>query len=108
MLTLVDLSGEMLDISRRLNPTCEHFLGDMRTVRLDRQFDAVLIYDAVDYMTTEADLALALETAFIHVRPGGVAIFVPDHIKETFIPGSDHDGSDSPEGQRGALSRMER
>ncbi len=98
LLTLVDLSEEMLDTSRRLNPTCEHFVGDMRTVRLDRQFDAVLIYDAIDYMTTEADLALALVTAFIHVRPGGVAVFVPDHIKETFIPGSDHDGYDSPEG----------
>jgi SAM-dependent methyltransferase len=52
-LTLVDLSEEMLAVSRQLNPECEHLLGDMRTVRLGRCFDAVLVHDAIDYMTTE-------------------------------------------------------
>jgi hypothetical protein len=40
----------------------------MRTVRLDRQFDAVLAYDAIDYKVTEADLAQAIDTVFIHCR----------------------------------------
>lgn len=97
-MTLVDLSEQMLDVSRRLNPECEHVLGDMRSVRLSRLFDAVLIYDAVDYMTTEADLKVAVETAFIHVRPGGIALFVPDQIEENFVPSTDHDGNDSVEG----------
>ena len=35
-MTLVDLSAEMLAVSRRLNPECEHVVGDMRTVRLGR------------------------------------------------------------------------
>src|ERR1700746_2816884 len=30
-LTLVDLSEDMLAVSRRLNPDCEHHQGDMRT-----------------------------------------------------------------------------
>ena len=77
-MTLVDLSDEMLEVSRRLNPECEHPLGDMRTVRLGRTFDAVFIHDAIDYMTTEDDLRRAIETAFVHCRPGGVAVFVPD------------------------------
>ena len=51
-LTLTDISGAMLDLSRTLNPGCEHELADMRTVRLGRTFDAVLIHDAVMYMTT--------------------------------------------------------
>ena len=51
-MTLVDLSEEMLDVSRRLNPECEHQQGDMRTVRLGRTFDAVFVHDAVDYMTS--------------------------------------------------------
>ncbi len=38
--TLTDLSEEMLDVSRRLNPECHHHQGDMRTLRLGRTFDA--------------------------------------------------------------------
>lgn len=97
-LTLVDLSEEMLAVSQRLNPECEHLPGDMRTIRLGRQFDAVFAYDAIDYMTTEADLALAIETAFLHCRPGRMALFVPDHIIENFDPDTDHGGYDSLDG----------
>src|SRR5579871_2999295 len=50
-LTLVDLSEGMLDLSRVLNPECEHIRGDMRTLRLDRLFDAVFVHDAIMYMT---------------------------------------------------------
>jgi trans-aconitate methyltransferase len=97
--TLVDRSEGMLAVSRSLNPTCEHFVGDMRTVRLGRQFDAVFVHDAVAYMTTEADLRHAIETAFVHCRPGGAALFAPDHLRETFRAQTDHGGHDS--GQRG-------
>ncbi|NJM35656.1 MAG: methyltransferase domain-containing protein [Rhodomicrobium sp.] len=51
--TLTDISAEMLALSRALNPDCEHIEGDMRTLRLDRTFDVVLIHDAIDYMVTE-------------------------------------------------------
>ena len=98
-LTLVDLSDDMLAMSRRLNPGCEHQRGDMRTVRLGRTFDAVLLHDAVDYMTDEADLRLAIGTAFVHCRPGGVAVFVPDHTKETFEAETGHGGSDGTGGR---------
>ncbi len=98
-MTLVDLSGEMLDVSRRLNPECEHHRGDMRSFRLDRKFDAVLIHDAIDYMTTEADLELAIETAFWHCRPGGIAVFVPHETRESFKSTSDHGGNDGADGR---------
>ena len=93
-MTLVDPSEGMLELSRAINPECEHVVGDMRTLRLEREFDAVFVHDAVDYMTTEEDLAAAIETAFIHCRPGGVALFVPDHVRETFKPQVEHGGSD--------------
>ena len=32
---------------------------------------------AIDYMTTAEDLARAVTTAFVHCRPGGVALFAP-------------------------------
>lgn len=100
-MTLVDLSEEMLEVSRRLNPECDHHVGDMRTVRLGRTFDAVFVHDAVDYMATEDDLRRAIETAFAHCRPGGAAVFVPDSTRETFEASSDHGGNDSVDG-RGA------
>jgi SAM-dependent methyltransferase len=93
-MTLVDLSPGMLDCSRACNPELEHFEGDMRSVRLDRTFDAVFIHDAISYMTTEADLRAALETAFIHCRSGGVALFVPDDTRESFRPNTSHGGHD--------------
>ena len=93
-MTLVDLSPGMLAVSRDLNPECEHLQGDMRSVRLGRLFDAVFVHDAVDYMTTEADLESAITTAFVHCRPGGVALFVPDHVRETFRSETKHGGHD--------------
>jgi len=98
-LTLSDLSAEMLAVSARLNPELEHVQGDMRTLRLERTFDAVLVHDAIDYMTTEADLRQAIETAFAHCRPGGAALFMPDHTAETFAPDSGHGGGDAPDGR---------
>lgn len=95
-MTLVDASPGMLAVSRSLNPECEHLEGDLRTVRLQRLFDAVFIHDAIMYMTTEADLRQAMETAFVHCKPGGVALFVPDCVRETFRPATDcggHDGT---------------
>lgn len=82
--TLTDIAEPMLVLSRELNPECEHVLGDMRTLRLARTFDAVLLHDAITYMTTEADLRAALATAFAHTRPGGAAIFAPDTTRESF------------------------
>jgi SAM-dependent methyltransferase len=98
-MTLVDVAPEMVALSRGINPECEHLVGDMRTVRLDRQFDAVFIHDAIDYMVTLDDLRAALRTAHVHLRPGGVALFCPDHLKDTFRAGTEHGGTD--EGMRG-------
>ena len=100
-MTLVDASPGMLASSRRLNPDCTHIEGDMRTIRLGRTFDAVFVHDAVDYMTSEDDLRLVMETAFAHCRPGGVAVFVPDDTAESFEPGTGYGGSDGDDG-RGA------
>ena len=93
-MTLVDLSPGMLEVSRAINPECEHHLGDMRTVRLGREFDAVFVHDAVTYMTSEADVRQAIATAFVHCRPDGVVLFAPDHVRENFRPGTDHGGHD--------------
>ena len=102
--TLTDLSPHMLAVSLALNPECEHLEGDMRTFRLGRQFDVVFIHDAIEYMTTSQELAQTLETAFIHCKRGGTALFVPDHVRETFQPSTQHGGKN---GQGRALRYLE-
>ena len=97
--TLTDLSAPMLGLSREINPECEHFVGDMRTLRLGRTFDAVLIHDAICYMLDEADLRAAAHTAFLHTRPGGAAIFAPDCLRESY--NGDREHSDIHEGSDG-------
>ena len=93
-MTLTDVAENMLAVSRQLNPECEHINGDMRTLRLGREFDRVFIHDAICYMATAEDLSAAVTTAFVHCRPGGAALFVPDFVRENFRTASDHDGSD--------------
>ncbi len=95
-LTLVDLSPGMIEVSRALNPACRHHVGDMRTLRLDKEFDAVFIHDAIEYMTSLEDLRLAMETAFVHCKSAGLALFVPDETKENFVPETDCGGHDGP------------
>lgn len=82
--TAVDLSEPMLAHSRRLNPGVTHNIGDMRAVRLGKTFDAVLIHDAIDYLTTEEDLRATFATARAHLRPGGLFLVIPDDYVETF------------------------
>ena len=49
-------------------------------------FDAVLVHDAISYMTTEADLKTVFATARAHLRPGGLLIVAPDAYTDTFNP----------------------
>jgi SAM-dependent methyltransferase len=97
--TLTDLSPEMLELSRTLNPECEHIQGDMRTLRLERTFDAVFVHDAVAYITTEDDLRATLDTVAVHLRSGGAALIVPDTTRELFAPGTRHGGHDGDDGR---------
>jgi SAM-dependent methyltransferase len=98
-LTLTDLSEGMLAQNRAMNPEAEFVAGDMRTLRLNRTFDYVLVHDAVCYMTTQADLQAAIETAAAHCAPTGTVVFLPDFVKETFTPGSEDGGEDGADGR---------
>ncbi|HEX5659527.1 MAG TPA: class I SAM-dependent methyltransferase [Polyangiales bacterium] len=87
--TLSEPSREMQALSLAQNPDCEHLAGDMRTVRFERTFDLVLVHDAIMYMTDEAQLRAAIETAFVHTREGGAAVFAPDVLRENFRESTD-------------------
>lgn len=98
-LTLSDRSPDMLAVSQRLNPESEHVEGDMRTLRLGRTFDVVLIHDAIMYATSPADARAALTTAAMHCRSNGIVCVLPDVVRETFEPGTDEGGHDAPDGR---------
>ena len=103
-MTLTDLSPLMLERSRSINPECEHIEGDMRSLRLGREFDAVFVHDAVGYLTTREELMDCMRTAFIHCKPGGVTLFMPDFVRERFRSSVHHGGHD---GEGRSLRYME-
>jgi hypothetical protein len=49
---------------------------------------------------TDADAVRAtLRTAVRHCRPGGLIVIVPDCVRETFRPDTDHGGEDADDGR---------
>lgn len=94
---LLDLSPDMLAASRALNPDRPHHQADLRSVRLDRTFDAVLLHDAVMYMLSEDDLRDAYATAFAHLEPGGRLLVLPDLTRESWSEETVGGGSSGPE-----------
>ena len=98
-MTLTDISEGMLAVNRTVNPSAEHIAGDMRTLRLDRTFDVVLVHDAIMYATTPTDVQAALQTAAIHCAPGGTVVVLPDYVSETFQSGTSHGGEDGADGK---------
>ena len=80
----VDFSAEMLQqaTERRSQMPTEvaskltFSSGDVRTVHVNRQFDAVCsLFHVISYQTTNEDLQAAFATAKSHLQPGGVFIF---------------------------------
>jgi hypothetical protein len=71
----------------------------MRTLRLGRTFDAVLLHDAVMYLTEENELRLALETVAVHARSGGAVLVAPDCTRESWKAETSSGGNDGPDGR---------
>lgn len=75
----VDCSTEMLTTARRESSGLEgldYHAGDIRSIRLDRQYDAVVsLFHVISYQTTNDDLLAAFATARAHLAAGGVFIF---------------------------------
>lgn len=77
--TGVDISEEMLRCARSAaegSPDLAYHLGDVRSVRLEGAFDAVVsLFHVMSYQVENDDLASALATAFLHLKPGGLFVF---------------------------------
>lgn len=82
--TGVDISDNMLSLARKLNPENRYLPGDMRTIELEDKFDVVLLYDGIDYMTTEDDLKAAFMTAHKHLNKNGIMLTVVEKTPNSF------------------------
>lgn len=77
----VDLSERMLERARAREPgsaagKLEFLQGDVRALRLARQFDCVLaLFHVASYQTSNEDVEALLRTAAAHLKPGGAFIF---------------------------------
>jgi 2-polyprenyl-3-methyl-5-hydroxy-6-metoxy-1,4-benzoquinol methylase len=83
MVTGIDISEEMLEIAKEVNPEIDYICDDMRTVNLKESFDAVAVPDSIMHMITLEDIKKTVTTASQHLKPGGVLLIVA-HIKEEF------------------------
>ncbi|CAM3909108.1 class I SAM-dependent methyltransferase [Alkalicoccus chagannorensis] len=70
-ITGVDLSRGMLQEAKKRNPELRYMQGDMRSIQLEEVFDAVVIPDALQYMTTVEDIRKLLRNCRRHLKDGG-------------------------------------
>ncbi len=74
--TGIDMSHEMLAVANSFHSSVSFLHGDIRTVRLDKTFDAIIsLFHVMSYQTSNNDLAAAFTTARAHLKPGGIFIF---------------------------------
>lgn len=80
----VDLSTSMLQEARerfsQITPKLKAKLtllqGDIRTIRIDQQFDVIIsVFHVFSYQVTNEDLASAFATVKAHLKPGGLFLF---------------------------------
>lgn len=75
--TGVDVQPGLIEYGQATHPDLELLLGDLRAIRLGRQFDAVLcLGNSLSYQLTDADLRAAAETFAAHTRSGGHVVIV--------------------------------
>ena len=83
LVTGVDISPDNIKLARdKLSGESagpgklQYHEGDIRKIRLNRQFDAVIsVFHVMSYLTVSEDLQAAFITAAEHLAPGGVFIF---------------------------------
>jgi ubiquinone/menaquinone biosynthesis C-methylase UbiE len=101
----VDRSAAMLRIARRRLPSTRLLRGDMRTLRLDEEFDVVsCLFSAIAHLRSEAELGAAFRTFAAHLKPGGICLVEPwidpSNFRSGFVQLVGHAGPD------GSVARM--
>lgn len=73
-----DVEPNMVSYARRRNPGLAISIGDMRTHRLDRAFDAICaLGGSINFALTNEDLDKTVETYRAHAHPGTLLFLQP-------------------------------
>lgn len=84
----VDSSEEMLKIVRRKVKNATFVKGDMRDLKLDRTFDAVIcMFGSISYNRTPSELRRALSRFREHLEAKGIVVFDTSILRERFVHG---------------------
>ena len=74
-LTGIERSQEMINQAQKIQ-SCEFLCGDITTLKLDREFDAVIsMFHVISYITSNEDLASLFKHTHSHLRAGGLFVF---------------------------------
>ena len=82
--TSADISEDMLRFAKKLNPEVNYHYGDMRTIRLEEKFDAIIALDSINYIKTVENLQRTFITAYEHLKQGGVFLTFVEQIAGQF------------------------
>jgi SAM-dependent methyltransferase len=75
-ITGVDMSEDMLETARNNNPGIDFIRSDIRSLSLERSFDAVVsLFHVVSYMTSNDDLQRMFTVVSDHLKPEGAFVF---------------------------------
>ena len=84
----VDISPQMLRLAATNVPGVPLMCCDMRKLRLDRLFEAVIcMFSSIGYLLTREDLDVAVARLVAHLAPGGVIVVEPWWTPDTFLDG---------------------
>jgi SAM-dependent methyltransferase len=74
-ITGVEKSSSMIAFAKKI-PKLKCILGDVRTVRLNKKFNAVIsMFHVINYMLSSLDLNKFFKTANIHLNDNGLLVF---------------------------------
>lgn len=83
-ITGVDLSKDMIKSAAKKNPECEYLVGDMRTVNLNRKFDAIILPDSTAYLLTESEIYNLFKNAKNMLNKDGLLMVMVEYDPEFF------------------------
>lgn len=77
-ITGLDINPQMLKIARRKYPDIKFIHNDMRSFRLNKQFDVIIcMFSSIGHLQTYRNLEKAIRNFSKHLKSGGVMIIEP-------------------------------
>jgi SAM-dependent methyltransferase len=71
----IEKSSDMIKFAKKI-PKLKCILGDIRSIRLKKKFDAILsLFHVINYMLTSSDINNFFKTANVHLKGRGVLVF---------------------------------